>query len=100
MERVILDSNVIYSRVLHELMGRLGSSARFYDLIWSDELLGEAQRVLEEDKPLSPHAAARWVGHMRREFPAGRVDISGVEHQYDLSTFTKDEGIITWLPWR
>lgn len=32
----VLDSDVIFSRVLHELMGRL-ALARFYRLIWSDE---------------------------------------------------------------
>jgi predicted nucleic acid-binding protein len=89
LPRAVLDSNIIYSRTLHELMGRVATDIRLFDLIWSDQLIDEAKRVLVENKGLSPQAAEFWVGHMTREFPAGRVEISG-NAGLDLSKLTKD----------
>ena len=43
--RAVLDSNVIFSRVLHELLGRVAASLRLLDVIWSDELLAESERA-------------------------------------------------------
>lgn len=76
--RAVLDSNVIFSRVLYELLGRVAGSLRLLDLIWSDELLAEAERVLIERKPLTPEQAGRWVGYLREAFPGGRVDLATV----------------------
>ena len=67
-------SEIIYSRVLHQLMGRV-ATANFLDLIWSDELILEARCSLIGHKGLSPETADYWVGHLGREFPRGRVDI-------------------------
>lgn len=92
LPRAVLDSDIIYSRVLHELMGRVAADARLLDLIWSDELLDEAARVLRENKPLEPAVAERWVGYMRDSFPAGRVDIAGLGSGVDLTSLTKDPG--------
>jgi hypothetical protein len=50
--RLVIDTNVIYSRVLHELIGRLAREARVFDVVWSDELLAEAKRVLIANKPV------------------------------------------------
>ena len=91
MARAGLDSNIIYSRVLHELVGRLGLEGRLLDLIWSDELLAEAARVLREHKGLEPDVADRWVGHLRRSFPAGQVTPQ-LPARLDLSQFTRDPG--------
>jgi hypothetical protein len=44
--RAVLDADVIFSRVLYELLGRLALQQRLLTLIWSDELLAEAKRVL------------------------------------------------------
>lgn len=41
-------------------------------------------------KPLQPHVAEAWVGHMRREFPTGKADISEIPEGLDLSTLTTD----------
>lgn len=90
LPRGVLDSDVIFSRVLHELMGRAAADARLLDLVWSDELLEEAKNTLIEGKPLQPHVAEAWVGHMPREFPTGRADISQIPHGLDLSTLTAD----------
>ncbi|MBA3865556.1 MAG: hypothetical protein H0X42_04290 [Solirubrobacterales bacterium] len=69
----VLDADVIFSRVLHELMGRLAAGARLFDLVWSEELLGEAESSLIDREGLASGVAETWVGHMRREFPGGRL---------------------------
>jgi predicted nucleic acid-binding protein len=90
--RAVLDADVIFSRVLHELMGRLAASARLFDLVWSEELLGEAKSSLIERKGLAAGVAETWVGHMRSEFPGGCVDISAVPEDLDLASMTQDPG--------
>lgn len=87
--RAILDSNVIFSRVLHELMGRL-AVARMLDLVWSDPLLAETKRVLIEEKPVSEVVAERWIEHMRANFPDGRVDLDEVLETIDVTPDTRD----------
>lgn len=88
--RAVLDANVIFSRVLHELFGRLARQARLLDLVWSEELLGEARRVLVERKPVSGAVADRWVDYLRQAFPDGRADPALVPPGVDLSTLTSD----------
>lgn len=88
--RAVLDSNVIYSRVLHELMGRAALGGRLLDLIWSDELLDEAKRVLREHKGLDAEIAETWVGHLPAAFPSGRVDPALLPAGVVLSSLTKD----------
>jgi hypothetical protein len=56
--RAVIDTDVIYSRVLHELIGRLAYQERLLTLIWSDQLLNEAKRILLERKPVPEQAAA------------------------------------------
>ena len=90
--RAVLDADVIFSRVLHELMGRLAAGARLFDLVWSEELLGEAESSLIERKGLASEVAETWVGHLRREFPGGCVNITAVPEGLDLASMTRDPG--------
>ena len=90
--RAVLDADIVFSRVLHELMGRLATGVRLFDLVWSEELLDEAKSSLMERKGLSADAAQAWVGHMRREFPSGGVDLAGVPEGLDLASMTRDPG--------
>lgn len=90
--RAVLDADVIFSRVLHELMGRLAAGARLFDLVWSEELLDEAKSALIGRKGLSADVAQAWVGHMRREFPGGGVDLADVPKGLDLASMTRDPG--------
>lgn len=90
--RAVLDTNVIFSRVLHELFGRLAREARRFHVIWSDELLAEAKRALIDRKPTTEPIAERWVGYLREAFPRGRVDISSLREEVDLATLTSDPG--------
>lgn len=90
LPRAVLDADIIFSRVLHELMGRVADDLRLLDLLWSEELLAEAKRSLVEKKGLSEEIAARWVGYLSQGFPAGRVDISTVPGDLDLQSLTRD----------
>jgi hypothetical protein len=63
--RAVLDSDIIFSRVLHELMGRVATRLRVFDLFWSDQLLTEAKASLIRRKGLSDEVAQRWVDYLR-----------------------------------
>jgi len=88
--RAVLDSDVIYSRVLHELFGRLATEARLLTIIWSEELLAEACRVLIDRKGLEPAVGMRWVSYLREAFPMGRVDIAAAMRNEPLDDVTID----------
>lgn len=88
--RAVLDSNVIFSRVLHELFGRAAGEARLFDLLWSDELLAETKRALIEEKPMPRAAAERWAGYLRDAFPSGRTLITECPSDVELATMTND----------
>lgn len=90
MPRAILDADVIFARVLHKLMGRVATTARFITLVWSDELIAEARHSLITRKGLATEVAERWVGHLRSEFPHGRIDIAATRQRVDLSALTQD----------
>jgi predicted nucleic acid-binding protein len=87
--RVVLDSSILFSRVLHELFGRLALDAQLFAILWSDELLAETKRVLIERKPVDEPVAERWVRYLRDAFPEGRVTPPD-EHPIDLATLTSD----------
>lgn len=89
--RAVLDADIIYSRVLHELMGRVADDLRLLDLVWSDDLLAEARRSLVEKKGLTEEVATRWVDYLPRNFPDGRADVAGVgDVDVDVETLTDD----------
>ena len=88
--RAVLDTDVIFSRVLYELFGRLAIEHEALSLIWSDELLHEAQRVLIDRKPLPPRSAERWVSYLPSAFPEGRVDLGAASADVDFSSLTRD----------
>jgi len=90
--RAVLDTDVIYSRVLHELIGRLAYQERLLTLIWSEELLDEAKRILVERKPMPEEAAERWVDYMRQAFPDQHIQIDQMPAEVDLTTLTTDPG--------
>ncbi len=89
--KAVLDTNVVFSRVLHELFGRAATTGDLLEFLWSDELVQETIRVLMEEKDLDRENAERWVGLMTDAFPAGRVDISKIPSDLDLSALTSDE---------
>ena len=89
--RAVLDSDILFSRVLHELMGRVAKRLELLDLVWSEELLAEARRSLVEKKGLSEQVAARWVGYLPRSFPDGETDLANsTAGVVDLGALTND----------
>lgn len=90
--RAVLDTDIIFSRVLHDLMGRIAKHLRLLDLLWSEELLAEARRSLIEGKGLTEEVAARWVDYLPQSFPTGCIDISAVPDGLDLASLTRDPG--------
>ena len=88
--KAVLDTNVIFSRVLHQLLGRAANMGGLLELIWSKSR-HRATRVLIENKGLDRDRAEMWAGLMANAFPAGRVDISHVPFDLDLSALTSDE---------
>lgn len=88
--RAVLDSDVIFSRVLYDLVGRLATELRMLTLIWSDELIAEAKRTLIDRKPLPEAVAQRWVGYLRDAFPNERVEINDIPGSVDLAALTDD----------
>lgn len=87
--RAVLDSDIIYSRVLHDLMGRAARDLRLLSLFWSDELLAEARTSLEEKKGLSRDSAWRWVEYLSQNFPSGRIDLAQAS-DVDPASLTSD----------
>jgi hypothetical protein len=87
--RIVLDSSILFSRVLHELFGRLALEAALFAIVWSDELLAETKRLLIERKPVTEPVAERWVIYLRDAFPQGRITLPD-EHPVDLATLTSD----------
>jgi predicted nucleic acid-binding protein len=88
----VLDTDIIFSRVLHDLFGRLALQLRRFDLLWSDELLAEARRKLIEEKALSSAVAERWVGLLAENFPVGQVEIADARAGLDFAALTVDPG--------
>ncbi len=88
----VLDTDIIYSRVLHELMGRVARRLRLLDLFWSEELLTEARDTLVEKKGLPNDVAQRWVDYLPQNFPTGHTKIDKALGTTDLSSLTSDTG--------
>lgn len=86
--RAVLDTDIIFSRVLHELMGRIAAELRLLDLFWSEQLLAEAQRSLVEKKRLPADSARRWVDYLRLSFPSGRIELD--PHAPHVANLTRD----------
>lgn len=90
-DRVVVDANVLYSRFLHELIGRCGVFG-IYDLFWSDELLAETERVLVREKGLTEEQAQATVRLVRTAFPQNRIDQTAIDPAITLSAYTTDPG--------
>lgn len=88
--RAVLDSDILFSRVLHELMGRVARRLELLDLAWSEDLLAEARRSLVKKKGLSEEVAERWVSYLPQSFPDGKVDLADAAAGVDLGGLTED----------
>ena len=90
MERVFLDTNVLYPISIADLLLRLGDVA-LHAIVWSEDLLTEVKRVLVEDKGLTSAQAAYFCRCVREEFADDEVRREDYEHLVDTMT-GKDPG--------
>lgn len=84
----MLDTDVIFSHVFRELLGRTVTELRLLTLIWSDELIAEAERTLLKRKDLAKVAALRWIGYLRDGFPEERINLVALPANISLSRLT------------
>jgi predicted nucleic acid-binding protein len=90
--RAVVDADIIFSRVLHELMGRVADDMGLLDLVWSRELLAEAKQALMQRKGLDDDAAQRWVDYLSEHFPGGETDITHTLRSTELDALSRDPG--------
>jgi hypothetical protein len=87
----VLDAEVIFSRVLHELVARLATELQLLTLIWSEELLEEATAALVERKPVAPEVASRWVGYLR-DVAVAAARINPRRREREMATRSRRSG--------
>jgi predicted nucleic acid-binding protein len=73
LDRVFVDSATLYPISLADLVLRLAEAGMF-DLLWSDHLLDEIQRVLVDKKGLPNQSARYFCECIREAFPEGRIE--------------------------
>ena len=88
--RAVVDCDIIYSRVLHDLMGRVAARLELLQLVWSQELLAEAKQTLMQRKGLAADAAQRWVDYLTASFPDGETDITQALRSTELRSLSED----------
>lgn len=72
------------------MLGRIATELRLLTLIWSDELLAEAERTLLKRKDIPQVAARRWVSYLRDAFPEEQINLADLPANIDLSLLTTD----------
>jgi predicted nucleic acid-binding protein len=75
--RLVLDTDVLFSRVYHETYGRLGAEGVVI-VIWSEEILAELERVLI-GHGRSPRHAEAVCNFVRVGFPDSQVESKSEE---------------------
>jgi PIN domain len=85
VERVFLDTNVLYPISIADLLLRLGDVA-LHAIVWSEDLLAEVERVLVEDKGLTSAQSAYFCRCIREEFADDEVRREDYEHLVDTMT--------------
>jgi hypothetical protein len=70
--RVFVDTNVLFPASLADLTLSTAEYGLF-ELVYSDHLLDEIQRVLVDQKGLAPANAQRFIDEIRKTFPDGRI---------------------------
>ena len=73
MERVFPDTNVLYPISLADLTLRLGDIA-IHEVLWSEDLLTEVERVLVEHKGLTSEQAIYFCSCIREANPEGEIE--------------------------
>lgn len=79
MEKVFPDSNVLYPISVANLTLRLGD-LKIHEVLWSEDLLGEVERVLVDRKGLTLDQARYFCDCIRDAFPEGEVSRADYGH--------------------
>jgi len=79
MARVFVDTNVLFPFSLMDLMPSLAEDY-VHDVVWSDRLLDEWQRVIVREGHRSPEAAALIADHIRAGFADSRIPEDAYKH--------------------
>jgi len=72
VERLYLDTNVLFPMTLMDLMLAMAEDFH-HDLLWSDFLLDEWERVIVRERRRTPEQASAITGAIRQAFPSGRI---------------------------
>ena len=72
MERLYLDTNVLFPMTLMDLLLAMAEDFH-HDFLWSDFLLEEWERVIVRERHRTPEQASAITGAKRHAFPAGRI---------------------------
>jgi predicted nucleic acid-binding protein len=72
VERLYLDTNVLFPMTLMDLMLSMAEDFH-HDLLWSDFLLDEWERVIVREQRRTPEQASAITGAIRQVFPSGRI---------------------------
>ncbi|HQZ35274.1 MAG TPA: PIN domain-containing protein [Ilumatobacteraceae bacterium] len=91
--RVFVDTNVLFPASLADLTL---SSAEYglFELVYSDHLLEEVQRVLVDNKGLAPANAQRFIDEICETFPNGRITASTYASATDSWTGPDDADLL------
>ena len=85
MERVYPDTNVLYPISVADLTLRLGD-VFIHQVVWSEDLLAEVERVLVEHKGLASDQAVYFCDCIRSAFPDGEISRDEYSHLIDSRT--------------
>ncbi|MGI8807673.1 MAG: PIN domain-containing protein [Acidimicrobiales bacterium] len=72
MEPLYLDTNVLFPMTLMDLVLSMAEDFH-HDLLWSDFLLEEWERVVVREQRRTPEQASAIAGAIRQAFPSGRI---------------------------
>jgi len=72
LERLYLDTNVLFPMTLMDLMLSMAEDFH-HDVLWSDFLLEEWERVVVREQRRTPEQASAITGAIRQAFPSGRI---------------------------
>lgn len=73
MARIFIDTNVLFPFSVMDLMPALTENA-VHEIVWTERLLGEWERVIVREQQRSPDAAAAIAETVREFFGDSRVD--------------------------
>lgn len=66
---VVLDANVLVQAPVRDILLRLAEQPALHRLLWSDEIVSEVKRTLEDKFRIKPHRTARLEFMLREHFP-------------------------------